>query len=544
MHNLIMKNLFSLLLIIIIHFGCKNTDYIHEEFESPTVEIISIKVLSKNTCEIELKVNLGVGAVFKEAYVILNDITMPDDIIIKHTFELTIEKEQIHKFEIRVDEEFHDYRIKAVLVSQKNEYTSEPQIISFAKQLDQSGISVGLLLSPTDYLYFDETTNVALNVKKGEHFSIIIEYSKMPENKKTEVKLNGSIPMEMSMSWEWGTNTSNSGWVYLPENISSGEYTVHVFINDIEYILDHKIRVLPGTTISNYTSRGPFTGFSSYGQRYNCFVLNNLIYQIKGEANEYSLWTYDMNKDSWEKKNPLPFLPQNTFLYRYRIEGNDRNYVLSQYNNIISLWEYNEANDSWQKITDYPGIGQNDHSIFFIKDRFFMGGGRNSSQNQVFFDFWEYNFQENKWSQKNDLPYGRAQMHYVDAMCSNSTNGYIMTYYNELWKYKTQDDHWEKLTPLEVGPATRFYGTLLTRDEELYLVGGYTYEDNGVSLGDIWKYDIHANTWSLINRYNEIWFHLNWYPIPVFFYNSNIYMGWTSSYFDSAPFLIEFKNNE
>jgi len=87
---IIMKKLFSLVLFLTILWGCKEKEYIYEEFRSPTIEFLSTRILSKNACEIELKINLGVGVSFKAAYVTLTDITTSDGITTTHVFTLLV----------------------------------------------------------------------------------------------------------------------------------------------------------------------------------------------------------------------------------------------------------------------------------------------------------------------------------------------------------------------------------------------------------------------------------------------------------------------
>ena len=85
-----MKKVFSLVLYLSILCGCKEKEYIYEEFRSPTIEFLSTRILSKNACEIELKINLGVGVSFKAAYVTLTDITTSDGITTTHVFTLLV----------------------------------------------------------------------------------------------------------------------------------------------------------------------------------------------------------------------------------------------------------------------------------------------------------------------------------------------------------------------------------------------------------------------------------------------------------------------
>ena len=61
-----------LLFVCLLLNSCKK---IYEDFEAPGIEIVSIKLLSKDSCEIALKINKGVGAIFKNSYLSFSDLT-------------------------------------------------------------------------------------------------------------------------------------------------------------------------------------------------------------------------------------------------------------------------------------------------------------------------------------------------------------------------------------------------------------------------------------------------------------------------------------
>jgi len=89
----------------------------------------------------------------------------------------------------------------------------------------------------------------------------------------------------------------------MPEDIQSGVYDVHVYIDDVEYILDYKIEVLPITVEKVYIPQPEHHEID----RYNYFKIGYNIYYLQlfssSESGYYSVQYLDMNTLTWGRKN-------------------------------------------------------------------------------------------------------------------------------------------------------------------------------------------------------------------------------------------------
>lgn len=556
-----MKNITFRVLIILIFmffFSCDNKDYTYEEFEKPEIEILSYKIISSEECEVEVKFNLGIGASFKEAYIAFWDYTTGSITMGRTKITLTKEKTQTHKVYVKVSDKKHDYKIKAVLESEKNTYSSDPQIIRFSEELVQNGIKyIELYLghNGSDFFYVDEMNKIGKNLKKGEGFIFNVHYSKIPPtNTKTEARLNGKIAIKTDIEYTgWAENNTLSGYCTLPEDISSGIYTVHVYIDDIEYILEYKIRILSGSSRIIDVANRPGTG-NYIGSLEKFFIKGNEAFFMHSsnysEAIILETLSFNFQTKSWSVKNRLkhsaPF--QNSSIIASKLQTDNNVYSLYQmyqipWDNIskrksIDLWEYNTNKDTWRNINSYPGIGNYKLLSFNIGNNLYIGGGFNIPDNPYLegvdyrvYDFWKYNIIQDKWEKLEDASNSALPIHDYSswATCNNGNNAYIFTEYRELWKYNELENKWTKLVPLKSGPYYRYNHVLLYHNNKLYLVGGFTHEGGlwGTRLQDVWEYDLTANTWALIDIFDI--YYQGSETKATFIYNNKIYSG----YFDT-----------
>jgi len=82
---------------------------------------------------------------------------------------------------IKVSQKKHDYKVKVILRSEKNDYSSLPQVIRFSDKLAQGVDYIDLYVSGADFsqYYVDEANKVGMNLEKGDRFafwSIIQNY--------------------------------------------------------------------------------------------------------------------------------------------------------------------------------------------------------------------------------------------------------------------------------------------------------------------------------------------------------------------------------
>ncbi|PXV68971.1 Kelch motif protein [Dysgonomonas alginatilytica] len=558
-----MKIYLCVLFIMSLAFtGCDKKEYIYEEFEKPTIEILSTDIESKDVCEIELKINIGVGVTIKNAYLKVWDVTSDSTQSEDYKIELTQDREQIHKVIVKALKDKHDYKIRAILRSDNNEYVSSPKIIRFSDILIQNGINyINLYLGDNerDYFYVDEINKIGKNLKKGELFLFNIYYSKLPsQNTKTEIKLNGNIPIRTSIEYSgWMEDGEVSGIGYLPEDIVPGIYTIHVYMDEVEYILEYKIRILPGSSERFYIDPRPDKE-SYIGDITNYFVTDNKAYYIHNLIAPYTVLSFDLNTLKWKKMRdiPLNYSDQYFNIQPQRISSNNNHYFLFRMStkgsydyDSMTLWEYIEVNDSWSRITTYPGLGESGYIAFIVGDNIYMGGGVKNVYNEYgafisqksVTDFWIYNIKNKTWKRLGNVPYDSTGYDiYVNSTCVNGHDVFTFTHFRDLWKYNSQNDQWSKLETLRGGPYDRISSNLLYYKNKLYLVGGRTSKDN-IGLRDVWEYDLNSNVWSLVDIQENV-FGTTWgLDIPSFFFNDILYIGYGALMYDDKEFFYKVK---
>jgi N-acetylneuraminic acid mutarotase len=149
-------------------------------------------------------------------------------------------------------------------------------------------------------------------------------------------------------------------------------------------------------------------------------------------------------------------------------------------------------------------------SLFVIGEKLYIGGGVQYTTNEEGYfkmienldDFWEYNFESMQWNQKKKMPIKTRFDGFINAMAATDRFGFISTCYHQLWKYYPLEDRWEELLRLAQGPYVRMGGTLISKNNDLYLIGGncrigsFRYD-----LNDIWIFDTNLNKWDLVTFY-------------------------------------------
>jgi len=524
--------------------GCTIKEYNEENFVAPAINILSTNITSENTCELELKINIGDGASIKEAHISLWDMTTenaePEEIPI----ELSKEKEQTHKLTIKVSQKKHDYKVKVILRSEKNDYSSLPQVIRFSDKLAQGVDYIDLYVSGADFsqYYVDEANKVGMNLEKGDRFAFLVYYSKLPSSDtKTEIKLNGTIPIKTEISYSGMMEDDHVlGFGYLPDNIVPGIYSVHVYLNDKEYILDYKINVLPGISKNIYLSNMPYS-ITSLSLPAASYIKADEIYYIQSEFNPVKILIYNLKNNTWSEKNVNPLSSP----YQVSIFGKVDHYTLmyiSEDNAIqkMALFDFEESKNIWIKVSDYPGKATRGVIAFKINNKIYIGGGALYGYNkpglfqtpEYLKDFWEYDIANDKWTKINDLPYNTRFDGFISSCCTSSDKGYIFNRFLELWEYSPLDDSWKKLNSLRGGPTQRSHSKLLYNQDKLYLVGGEAY----YNLRDVWEYDLKTQCWRLIDLFDAYFKDAD---VQAFIYKNKIRIGYSAILNENKPLFVE-----
>jgi len=507
----------------VFFLSCENEQL---KFEAPVANILATKKINNNAGHIKYQVKKGYVANIKELYAELYDITDTTSKVIRQSLQvkdttLFIDSALINNLTYK-----HDYRVVIKIVTAKNEFTSNVQLLSLSAGYDESFTGIlgcDLYISDDEYMYLE--SNNGFNIKpmhKGQYFLVDIYYdNSFIKGNDYQIKLNGSIPMIQDKTYDTYSNYISWG-VKLPEDIPAGVYTLDLYVNNKRMTAYSKIRVLPGTYSESNLPIMPITLYPSWSSTE--FILNNKIYFIY----RYDIAYYDISSNSWVKKKSITSIGKNiivaatqaTFNYngsQYLFVYNDNE--LDQPQSTIKLLKYNETNDSWEIITNVPDI-YDDVFAFRSGNSVYLGYKKSDNKR-----FWEYNLKDNKWTKKNDLP---VEMNgFITSACDNGDVGYCLTSFRELWQYNASADKWQKISSLFAGPYSRYASKLVFDNNYIYVLGGYTYTDYGhQDLNDFYRYNLNSQSWEYIYlcryTYNG--------SASKFLYNNKILMLPCSSY--------------
>ncbi len=167
-------------------------------------------------------------------------------------------------------------------------------------------------------------------------------------------------------------------------------------------------------------------------------------------------------------------------------------------NPLNDCWEYDPSSDKWLKKASFPGIGRVNALAVVLNDKAYVGLGFNpnfavySDKSAYLKDFWMYEPQSDKWTQKADFPSDDC-----NACISFSFGNeiYVGLGFNgwgfgtELWKYNPDTDKWIELASFPGAP--RAGSVVCANKEHVYAGTGY----NTYNLNDWWEYFPSSNSW-------------------------------------------------
>ena len=153
------------------------------------------------------------------------------------------------------------------------------------------------------------------------------------------------------------------------------------------------------------------------------------------------------------------------------------------------------AQDSWTKKANFPGVGRVYSACFSIGNRGYVGGGDTSNSNTglpITNDFWEYNPDNDKWTQKANIPLSPR----IGAICFSIGNkGFIGCGDggNDFWEYDPAKNSWTRKA--DVPGSSRLYPASFSIGGKGYTGMGFVWGAGNV-LNDFWEYDTASNKWT------------------------------------------------
>lgn len=159
----------------------------------------------------------------------------------------------------------------------------------------------------------------------------------------------------------------------------------------------------------------------------------------------------------------------------------------------------------WYRRSDFDGVARMDAAGFTIGNKGYLCGGYRGSKKERLKDLWEYDINNDWWTQCSDMP-DEATPRNAATGFAVGERGYIATgydsntysYLDDCWEYTPATDSWKQMDPFKGGP--RRYALSFGIGQYGYLGTGY----NDNYLKDIYQFDPSApsgSQWTLLNGF-------------------------------------------
>lgn len=336
----------------------------------------------------------------------------------------------------------------------------------------------------------------------GHYFSVL--------NKNNKVFVN-NVPATIILS-----NDSIIDFI-VPMQSFIGKAEVAVEVNSVRVIAPSKFNIL-GPQISSISSLAEFSGsqitlngknfirsgsnlsvlFGNYTAeivsasstkivvtvpiaKNNLLGVNNVTIKLIIGQESTTYGSLFLIKNSWQKKNPPISIVSFSTAYENGFTYKGKGYLL--YTNDGTLKEYNSLTDSWTQygVSAFPGAIYNSSLFIQSNDNVFRVGGVNYMYSPIN-DLWSYNFTNNTWTKKTNLPFS-----FSSASFFNLDNQlYVLTLGGQLWQCDFENELYKRLNDFPAQFADYFVST--------FIANGNAY---AVQYGKTWMYDKLNDNWIL-----------------------------------------------
>lgn len=208
-------------------------------------------------------------------------------------------------------------------------------------------------------------------------------------------------------------------------------------------------------------------------------------------------YEFDPAKNTWTKKNDLPFTPTDqpvSFVINDKGYFGTGNSPANTPNTTGRFYEYDPNTDKWKSIASIPQ-SRCRGMAFAIAGKAYVGGGENDNMEKLD-DFYEYDPLKNSWSLKKSLPLKVSRAAGLEANGSGYMLGGLATKgdfsENDIYKYNHLTDSWTKeglMAAENEKLAGRFYPSAVPVNSKVYLgLGSYLLE--GANLKDFYEWTV------------------------------------------------------
>jgi len=220
------------------------------------------------------------------------------------------------------------------------------------------------------------------------------------------------------------------------------------------------------------------------------FIIDDKAYFGLGDSNfgtgGLAFYSYDFQNSTFElechfpgnQSSPGPIIDAASFSYDglgYLIGRKQSDF------NSKKMWQFHPVAQNWTEFGNYPCEGNSGMFQFIIGGKLYIGLG--NEHPFTFFggenDVWEYDFDNQIWTQKNDFPgIGRrdgisfthnGKGYFGFGLGGNSNIGGSKSF-SDLWEYNVSDDSWTEIADLPVPNKQELFAFVF--DNSLYFGGG------------------------------------------------------------------------
>ena len=217
-------------------------------------------------------------------------------------------------------------------------------------------------------------------------------------------------------------------------------------------------------------------------------------------------WAYDFNSNGWTNADP-PTRPVRRVYHAMAYDSESDRVILfggSGNGDVFNdTWAYDFNLNTWTDmdpaVRPPPRYG---HAMAYDSqsDRVILFSGYGLNGN-YFDDTWAYDFNANKWTNKDPLP--KPPMRYCHATAYDAQSDRVILFggdlagglFNDTWAYDFNTNAWTDMAPGLSPPATLCDAMAYdSESDRVILFGGYV---SGVGVSnDTWAYDFNTNTWT------------------------------------------------
>ncbi|HTE32516.1 MAG TPA: IPT/TIG domain-containing protein, partial [Chryseolinea sp.] len=186
----------------------------------------------------------------------------------------------------------------------------------------------------------------------------------------------------------------------------------------------------------------------------------------------------------------MPLITLNEYPGDYLIRAvgfthNNMGYVgLGSYELSKQLWRFDPNSQTWSRLNDFPGSGRYDAVSFTVGTKAYVASGTVGAIEGNLKDLWEYDFDNDAWIRKADLPLGdQASLAFSTANGAYLIENNYTTLTASIWRYNQASDTWSSLAPI---PSV-FRNDFFLINDDVYVL-----DQNGA----LWKFTSSTEQWT------------------------------------------------